>query len=293
MSVVVSEKGSVNYYSSDSLAEYVRRLTYIKIKKHLYFRGLADVRYDLSPSIDRVISGEDGKWLEKESRLVEFAEQRYPESFVKNSPALLISNMQHYGIPTRMMDITGNALIALYFACQETDDNSDGQVIVFDEHPVSSYNPYANIIADTYRLTNNAITSIDDYRYVVYQQPYASTLLYRDWENDRDDKLLECINRPLLVDVGAVNHRQINQDGKFILFPNLIRKGKLLNELATIDMSSEIVTAVIVIPYKAKKGILQKLELVGITNSFVFPDNIEIVIDGIKQTIKKEVNLYG
>lgn len=289
MTVVIAPpvKRKVPIYSVNTLAEYINRIGLIKIKKHLYFRGFTNQDYDLSPSLDRFIENSKEKWIAKESRLVEFAEQRFPKLFEKVTPSLLISGMQHYGIPTRMLDVTGNALVALYFSCIK--DEYEGQVIIFDEHPLSAFNPFVNIIADTYRLTNNSIMSVDEYRYKIYHQEYASSLVYKNWEDDQKDTMLSLINKPLLVDVGALNQRQINQDGKFIILPNRIVDNNIINEIVKIDKSSDFISAIINISKDGKKKILEQLELVGINEGFIYPDDVGKVNEGIKRTIMNEL----
>ncbi len=258
---------------------------------------MSDSDFPLVPSLDRKIKDNEParKWVEAEYKLVEFSEQRFPDSFVKHTPALLIANMQHYGIPTRMMDVSGNALVALYFACDNPE--KDGQVIVFDEKIVSAYNPYANAIADTYRITQNSKTDMDTYRYHIYKQEYFSSLEYPNWENIKnqdDSHNMELLKQPIVVDVGSLNQRQINQSGKFILFPNEFykdSKGKeyISNQLIKVRKDSKFIKAIISIPKEEKNRILEQLELVGITKDFLFPDNTEIVCNSIKQTIRNEM----
>ena len=283
-------------YHVDTLAKYINRVGLLKAKHQLFFRGLSDQEFPLIPSLDRPIKKEDPhrKWLEVEYKLVEFSEQRFPDSFVKQTPALLIANMQHYGIPTRMMDVSGNALVALFFACENEDKN--GEVLIFDEDVVSAYNPYANIIADTYRLTNNSRLSVDIYRYHIYHQSYCSALTEPGWEtlSSKEDNNLDYIKKPLIVDVGAVNQRQINQNGKFILIPNLFysdEDGKdfISNQLVKIEKNSDFVTSIIKIPSEAKRKIKEQLKLVGITRDFLFPDDTGAICDGIKQMIQAEL----
>lgn len=45
----------------------------------------------------------------------------------------LLSELQHYGAKTRMLDITSNPLVALYFATEEGRDGDDGYVYLFRE----------------------------------------------------------------------------------------------------------------------------------------------------------------
>ena len=88
-----------------------------------FYRGHADKDWDLLPSIFRTPNG-----VEKEHLLFHDMVAHEPQSFSECKSTLdYLVQMQHYGLPTRLLDMTINPLVALYFACQpEVEDVSAG-----------------------------------------------------------------------------------------------------------------------------------------------------------------------
>ena len=105
-----------------SVSQFVKKIAQLKKKEgaEIFYRGHANQGWDLLPSIFRV-----DKALEKEHLLFRDMVAHTPRSFSECKSALdYLVQMQHYELPTRLLDVTMNPLVALYFACQPTKDDA-------------------------------------------------------------------------------------------------------------------------------------------------------------------------
>lgn len=102
------------------------------IKDNLYFRGENANYCYRTPTLyrneDLVFEGSEYYYR---VLLNELGEDDYQEN---SSLVRLMSKLQHHGAATRMLDVTTNPLIALYFAVQSYDENDDGYVYIYSSN---------------------------------------------------------------------------------------------------------------------------------------------------------------
>lgn len=97
-----------------------------------WFRGHGDLKWGLTPSALRYKEeSERNKSLQLVSDFKRFAEMKLERPPAVDEELKWIQLARHYGLPTRLLDWTRNAAIALYFACCE-EQKKDGAVFVLN-----------------------------------------------------------------------------------------------------------------------------------------------------------------
>lgn len=267
----------------ESVQGFISRIT--KIKKdgdsELFYRGHSNrKKYKLEPSLFRKDDKGNYTYLNSEDIL-------YRELIVSNSPDFSsdeytldrLIRMQHYSLPTRLLDITSNPLIALYFACKSNNPSNikgaqekQGEVIIFSikRRNIKYFDSdTASCLANLARLPDSEKNLIDFSleKIEFNNQIPVKRLLHLIMQEKPffENRIVASDLKSVICVKGKKNNARISsQSGAFLLFG----VDAILSETGTSDIT---VTRICV---KDKEKILAELDLLNINESTVFP-NIE------------------
>ncbi|MGO7400343.1 FRG domain-containing protein [Rhizobium ruizarguesonis] len=272
----------------ETVAEFIESITDNKgLPWHqVVYRGQKDIRWFTQASIFR----NSEKLLRYEHEMGRELMSVHPGDFAGDMTMFdRLVRMQHYGIPTRLVDVSRNPLVALYFACEEhsepaADDDLlgrigptaiDGAVIAyhvpsdrskfFDSDTVAVLANLANLrdvekkeIADSFFASKGEFNELDSVQrlasFVQAEKPYFKANI---------DPLTPFV--PMYVKPRLSNKRVIAQSGAFLIYGLDIADSKSEHE-------HNIRQRHIRVPAAKKQSIREDLDRLGINESTLFPE---------------------
>lgn len=262
----------------EHMTEYAEKVADFKC-----YRGQRDAAWRNVPGLFRP----DLSALEKnEKRAVRDLVSVHPHEFAGDASMFdRLVRMQHFGLPTRLMDVSQNPLVALYFATEpaQSGDETDGVVTAFavpeqrekyfDSDAVSCLANLANMTAGEKKQIvelrgsrvkgtkkDDEIERINDvdvikrlHQFIRVEKPHFLAII------DPID-----LFKPYYVHPKMSNRRILSQAGGFIIHGLVPPK--------PINFAHGIVETRVVIPADAKGPLRIALDRLGINESTLFPE---------------------
>lgn len=241
-------------------------------QSNVYYRGQADSEWELCPSLFREPSI-------CEYNAIRTATLRlWPIVHGFDNLERLIY-FHHYGLRTRLLDVTFNPLVALYFACCEgpKEKGKDGKVFWgYCENDQNLF--FSNIVCDLISTFNFSISNAIGSKWLKKVFKKYNCVEYNE------KNVVGILSNPLFIDPPYNSTRIVNQRGAFILAPLISASekdpGHLYNYITKYvyeENSNFFSTDTIIIPFKNKKEILKDLANLNITENTIFPDTEHIM----------------
>ncbi|MGY0354243.1 FRG domain-containing protein [Enterococcus avium] len=297
--IISSVQDAINLLDSKTLDFNPLEINQSGVK--YFFRGHEQDSFKCIPSVLR-----NKNYFENEDELYIELQTLSPRNFANKSKHLeILTEMQHYSLPTRLLDITTNPLAALFFSVFSTDPISyffDGEVIVLKTEKNSIKNFSSDIIElqtslaflskeKKARIKEQAVkyksSTIKDGRITKFNENDCVKQLIHEasksgilFQNEIDPKHLFEIYLCLPL---KNNERISSQSGAFLSYGFLnSRKNEndfynkseedYLRKLKGLFYNSSKGKVRFIIPFQLKEEILAKLDDLGINQGNIYPD---------------------
>lgn len=226
----------------------------ISLKKHLFYRGESKEHDSIRPRIFRT------ELAKRESSVLKAAASKFREYFPNCDSALNeLIIMHNIGLDTRLLDVTTDPLVVLYFACCDN-PNEDGYVYFGDFD--SCENNYETAMLTAEQLFN-----------------FNSNKSYEEKINKATKNYginREQLTKPLIIKDPSGSKTLAAQKTAFLMPPLFQADTNGIKQCSDYNfLNNKIFTKWnrVKIKHNSKTNILKQLSELGITENALFPNN--------------------
>lgn len=252
------------------------------VKPHFLYRGHGNhKKYKLEPQIMRCKQTQYGfttRFSQLEYNILsDFISEAksYKKDIMDNDIQAWLEVAQHYDVPTRLMDLTENPLVALYFACR-SESNTEASVWVINE--------------DAYMKKFWGVPLLKmeiDSQMIVHDIVYREIILFGKQEQNK----LPSYEYPWIYKPQYREERMKLQSSMFMIWgskrcslTDMVGNQDYMNldDETQVFEASGIMCA-ITISSESKFEIIKQLDMLGVNEQFIYPG-----LEGIGKTIVKK-----
>lgn len=249
--------------------------------QRLFFRGQENENWAITPSVFR------NDYLSIEGKIIRMALSRSPGEFKDHAtPFERLTKLQHYGMNTRLLDITLNPLVAMYFAClpcyeyEEKEELSEKSLLKVPCNGAVYYKREYETYPDSEEVKIISIVASMDFRKDIEISELLHMLMNEGMNYqspEKQQRLFDILQGNYFVLSNQNNDRLIRQSGTFLL-PGAININRD-TDLSTsriskgiANLQSEFSEEIFIVDCEKKEEILEEIDFYNINEATLFPE---------------------
>lgn len=273
-----------------SISQYLYEISKIKLDEEnsgrkIAYRGQSKDYWSIMPGIFR------DDMLNNESEIINESILKCPFDLDAKEKLDVLAKIQHYGMATRLLDLTDNPLVALYFACMEhgeEDYSIDGKdetrepygcVYYLTDYPKLPTD-ISVIIKSTLAMANfsGEEETLDNIIALLEKDYNIDNKRLEEWKDEEGyTEFVKLIQSNDIVKPRFTNDRIEKQSGMFLLTGcyNFYKEPNLLSSKihrATCDLRENFSKEFFYVRGENKVKVLQELDMCGINEFSLFPE---------------------
>lgn len=295
MKEIIFNKDEIEIYGIEitSVSSFIDEVNKLKddlygSSEELFFRGQKTDFWEVIPSVFR------DNYLSVEHTLMQVPLLKAPYEFISiNNDFEIMTKYQHYGMCTRLLDLTANPLVALYFACEEYGDvcykgiedeedtktqEANGVIFFNKKYPVSTNEINIKVISSLSQIDLSNDNTLEFILRKLTERQAISKELEGRWKSkEHYEEFINIIQNNYIVTPPYNNERLSRQCGMFLLagcfnfvYTESISESGI--EKSYKDLRDEFDRKFFYISGENKKVILEELDTYNINEAILFPE---------------------